>query len=296
MQDVIVVGGSYAGISAALQIARARRRVLVIDAGSRRNRFAAHSHGFLAHDGHDPAEIAAAARAQVRRYPTLTWLEDAATDARRSAEHFVVTLASGARHEARRLVLAGGVVDSLPDVPGLAERWGRSVFHCPYCHGYELQQGRIGVIATSPLSVHGALLLPDWGPTIYFTQATFEPTDDERATLEQRGVTIERTPVVAVDGEPDDLRVRLADGGAVPLAGLFVLPSTRVATPLAAQLGCAFDDGPSGAYVRTDPMRETTVAGVFACGDMAMPAGSVAFAVGDGARAGVSAHQSLVFR
>ena len=296
MLDVIVVGGSYAGISAALQLGRARRRILVLDAGTRRNRFAAHSHGFLGQDGRDPADIAASARAQVLAYPTVTWIDGAATDAEITADGFAVGVASGERHAARRLVLASGVVDELPDIPGVAERWGRSIFHCPYCHGYELDNGRIGVVATSPLSVHPTLLLPDWGPTTYFTQHTFEPSVEECMALERRGVTIEREPIVAVEGEPHEPSVRLAGGRVLAFAGLFVLPKTQVLSPLPVQLGCAFESGPTGAYVQTDAMKETTVPGVFACGDMALPAGSVAFAVGDGARAGISAHQSLVFR
>lgn len=296
MDDVIVVGGSYAGISAALQIARARRRVLVIDAGVRRNRFAASSHGFLGQDGRAPAEIAAAGRAELLAYPTVTWLEGAATQAESTAEGFTVSLASGERYEGRRLVLAVGVADELPDIPGVAERWGSHIFHCPYCHGYELGKGRIGVLATSPLSVHSALMLPDWGETTYFTRALFEPSEAELASLERRGVKIERAPVTAVEGAAHEVSVRLEGGHSLSFAGLFVLPKTRVSSPLAAQLGCAFENGPIGPYVQTDATKETTVRGVFACGDMATPAGAVAIAVGDGVRAGASAHQSLVFR
>src|SRR5215212_7100600 len=144
MHDAIVVGGSYAGIAAALQLVRARRKVLVIDGGARRNRFASSSHGFLGQDGRDPGEIAATAREQLLAYPTVTWIEGAATRAHAAGTAFAVTLGDGATHEARRLILASGVTDELPDIPGVAERWGRSIFHCPYCHGYELGGGRIG--------------------------------------------------------------------------------------------------------------------------------------------------------
>src|SRR5688572_25458374 len=175
MFDVIVIGGSYAGLAAALQIVRARRRVLIVDAGDRRNDRAAHAHGFLGHDGRDPAEIAAMGRAEVLAYPTATLLETRAESVSRNAGGFAVTVTNGERYEGARLVLALGVVDDLPDVPGVAERWGRSIFHCPYCHGYELDKGRIGVLATSPLSMHHALMLPDWGDVTYFTRG-FEPT------------------------------------------------------------------------------------------------------------------------
>jgi thioredoxin reductase len=296
MHDVIVVGGSFAGISAALQLARARRRLLVIDAGQRRNRFASHSHGFLGQDGRDPAVIAATARAELLAYPTVTWLEGAATEATATpAGTFAVTV-SGTRHEAKRIVLAGGVVDELPAIPGVEERWGRTVFHCPYCHGYELARGRIGVLATSPLSAHVAQMLPDWGATTYFTRGLFEPAEEERASLVRRGVTVDRAPVVAIEGGAHEVVVRLGNGRSETFAGLFLMPKTHIAGPLSAQLGCALENGPTGPYIQTDVLRETTVRGVFACGDAAMAAGSVGLAVGDGVRAGVSAHQSLIFR
>ncbi len=294
--DVVIIGGSFAGLSAALQNARARRRVVVIDAGRRRNRFASESHGFLGQDGRDPAAIVADARAQLLAYPTVTWLDDAAVGARVLPRDggFSFTLASGAEVIGQRVVLALGVADEgLDDVPGVAERWGKHVFHCPYCHGYELDGGPIGVLATSPLSVHSARMLPDWGPTTYFSRGLFEPDAEQLALLERRGVTIERTPVLALEGHAD---IRLADGRVIALAGVFAMSRVRVASPLPTQLGCAIEDGPMGERVTTDARRETTVPGVFACGDMAMPAASIAFAVGDGMLAGVAAHQSLIFR
>jgi thioredoxin reductase len=295
MYDIIVVGGSYAGISAALQLARARRRVLIVDAGIRRNRFATHSHGFLGQDGRDPAEIAATARAEVLAYPTVTWIDGIATDAHATTDGFAVRLVSGEQHEARRLVLAAGVVDDLPDIPGVAEHWGRSIFHCPYCHGYELGNGHIGVLATSPRSVHLGLMLPDWGETTYFTRGLLEPSAEEAAALTRRGTRIERAPITGVEGGDGDIRVRLEGGRSLSFAGLFLAPKTQIGTPLVAQLGCALEQGPLGAYVQTNAVKATSVRGVFACGDLAIPAGSIALSVGDGARAGAAAHQSLMF-
>jgi len=291
--DVIVVGGSYAGMAAALQLARARRRVLVIDAGQRRNRFAAHAHGFLTQDGTDPAAIAATARRQLRAYPNLTWLEGKAARAEAFTDGFRLAMEDGACHEGRRLVLAPGVTDTLPDVAGLQERWGRAVFHCPYCHGYELDGGPIGVLAAGSLSLHQALLLPEWGPTTFFLNGTFEPDDEQLAQLDARGVAVERSKVLRVSGDAD---MELADGRVVRLAGLFVVSRTEPAGPLAAALGCEMEEGPLGNFLHTRPTKETNVPGVFACGDAARAAGSVSLAVGDGAMAGAATHQSLVFR
>lgn len=292
--DAIIIGGSYAGLSAGLQLARARRRVLVIDGGLRRNRFASHSHGFLGQDGRPPADIAADGRAELMDYPSVTWLVGEAAEVRGGSDAFVVTLANGQTQSARRLVLAGGVRDELPAIDGLAERWGRSVFHCPYCHGYELDQGRIGVLAVSPMSIHHAMMLPDWGSTTFFTNGVFVPDSEQLELLANRGVVVEPDRVMSISGERAD--INLADGRSVAVDGLFVMPRTHQSSPLAEQLGCTLADGPMGLYLQTSETQETSVPGVFACGDAALAAGSVALAVGTGARAGAGAHQSLIFR
>lgn len=291
--DVIIVGGSYAGISAALQLARARRSVLVIDGGQRRNRFADSSHGFLGSDGDDPGQIAERARAQLLAYPTVEWVSQSAVQANRQGDAFALTTAAGQSFVARRLILATGVVDELPAIPGLAERWGKAVFHCPYCHGFELDGGPIGVLAAGPLAIHQALMLPDWGPTTLLLNHAFEPDAEQLASLERRGVALEREAVTSLSGHAD---VTLNNGRITRLAGLFTQPRIRMAAPLAEQLGCVFEDGPMGPFIKVDALRETSVPGVFACGDAAVAAGNVATAVGDGARTGGAAHQSLIFR
>ncbi|OLU26230.1 thioredoxin reductase [Pseudomonas sp. PA15(2017)] len=292
--DAIIVGGSYAGLSAGLQLARARRRVLVIDAGVRRNRFASHSHGFLGQDGRAPDDIAADGRAELMDYPSVTWQVGEAAEVKREDDGFVVRLRGGQAHAARRLILAGGVRDELPAIDGLAERWGRHVFHCPYCHGYELDQGRIGVLAVSPMSIHHAMMLPDWGSTTFFLNGAFVPDAEQLEQLARRGVVVEPDRVQSISGERVD--VNLADGRSVTLDGLFVMSRTHQGSPLATQLGCTLLEGPMGLYLQTTKTQETTVPGVFACGDAALAAGSVALAVGTGARAGAAAHQSLIFR
>ncbi|WP_028006878.1 NAD(P)/FAD-dependent oxidoreductase [Solimonas flava] len=290
--EVIVVGGSYAGLSAALQLARARRRVLVIDGGIRRNRFAPTSHGFLGQDGRAPGDIVADGRAQLLAYPNVHWHDGEVQDALRDSEGFIVSCGDGFRASGARLILATGVRDELPAVDGLAERWGRSVFHCPYCHGYELHEGRIGVIAVGALSMHHALMLPDWGRVTFFVNGSFEPDDAQRAALTARGVSLEGRGIACVS---EVATVVLADGSRCVLDGLFVASRLRMASALAEWLGCDFDEGPLGRTIRTDATKRTTVRGVLACGDAARMAGSIALAVGDGTMAGVSAHQSLMF-
>jgi len=292
MQDVIVVGGGYAGMAATLQLLRARRSVMVIDVGLRRNRTASHSYGFLGQDGVDPAELARTARTQLEAYPTLIWREGEVARATGANDAFQVTLSTGESFAARRLLFATGVADELPLVPGLAERWGRSVFHCPYCHGYELDQGHIGVIATGPISVHQAQLLTDWGKVTFLTNAAISLDDETRADLECRDVTVEETPIDRIEGEAD---VILADGRRHCFAGLFTASTCSPASPVVETMGCALMETPMGSQLRTSEEKETSIQGVFACGDVARVPHSVSLAVADGAWAGAQVHRSLVW-
>ena len=289
--DVIVIGGSYSGMAAALQLLRARRSVLVINGGKRRNRSASHSHGFLGQDGVDPAELDRVARAQLAAYPTLAWLDGEVEQATGTRDDFRVT-SGGTMYSARRLLLAIGVLDRLPEIPGLPERWGKSIFHCPYCHGYELDQGRIGVIATGPMSIHQAQLLPEWGDTTFFLNGTFELDEASADELVRRDVTVETTRIRQIGGSAD---VVLADGRRMSFAGLFTAPRNEPFTPVAARLGCELVETPMGVQISTSETKETTVPGVFACGDAARIPHSVSLAVGDGAWAGAQLHRSLVW-
>ena len=236
-----------------------------------------------------PADLLAAGRSEVSRYG-VELIEGEVVGLRPG---FAAELAEGRVLEARRVLVATGVRDELPDLPGVRERWGKDLLHCPYCHGYELDQGRIGVLASSEMSMHHALMLPDWGSTTLFLNGAFTPDAEQITQLMQRSVTIEREPIRRLSGASID--VELTDGRVVPLDGMFTLTRTSPASPLGAQLGCAMEDGPMGPFLQTDMFKETTVSGVFACGDMARATGSVALAVGDGAMAGVGAHRSLMF-
>ncbi|MFN4162321.1 MAG: NAD(P)/FAD-dependent oxidoreductase [Stenotrophomonas sp.] len=289
--DVVVVGGSYAGMSAALQLVRARRNVLVIDAGTPRNRNALVAHGFLGREGIAPAEIAMQARQELMAYPTLTWLTATAVAA--SAEPdtpFKITCGDGQAFSADRMILAYGVTDALPDIDGVAKRWGRSVLHCPYCHGYELYEGRIGVIGCADDGGVGqALLLCDWGQvTLFCSEAGTRIDAEQRRRLDDCGVTIESTPVRCVE---EKATVVLDDGRRLPMDALFVSPRSTLSSDLAEQLGCELKDG---GCISTDSAKQTTVPGVFACGDAARMAGNIALAVGEGALAGVAVHHSLM--
>lgn len=294
-QDVIIVGGSFAGVAAALQLSRARRRVLLIDAGQPRNRFAAHTHGLIGHDGKTPRQLMQEAWDQLRAYPTLEIVEGEAVYARPTEEGFQIGLAGGREAFSRKLILATGVRDELPPVPGLEERWGKTVLHCPYCHGYEFGDRKLGVLANHSLAVEQAVMIPDWGPTTLFTQGVFEPEKKEIARLEARGVTIERTPVAELLGpSPAIEAVRLEDGRVIEIDAFFTQSKTHMASSLAEQLGCKFEDGPLGDFICLDDTKSTTVDGVYAAGDAASPMHSATLAVAAGLQAAISAHHAMI--
>lgn len=293
--DAIIIGGGFAGLSAAMPLVRARRKVLLIDNHRPRNRFTRASHGFFGQDGVAPADIRATGIRQLERYPTFQLLENEVVAAHRGHDGFRLFMLDGSEHHAARIIIACGVADTLPDVPGLRERWGRSVFHCPYCDGYEIDRGPIGVLSPTELGLHHGLMMPDWGPTTLFTQATYEPDEQARAQLATRNVTIEPIPVVELLGEGDRLEaMRLADGRQLPISGLFVQPQTRVASGVAEMLGIEFSDGVLGAHIRLVEGSETSVKGVFAAGDAASPMHNATLASSAGLMAGISAHRSML--
>jgi thioredoxin reductase len=294
--DAIVIGGSYAGLSAAMQLARARRSVLVIDAGEPRNGFAAASHGFFGQDGMTPHEMIEQARTRVLAYPTVTFRSGTAVAAQRvEPARFEVTLESGEAYSAARLILAHGITDGLPEIPGLAERWGRSVLHCPYCHGYEVAGRKLGVLSGPIPAPEHARLIADWGPVTLFLNGAEGLDDSTLGVLRDHGITVEPAPIAALEGNGRELaQIRLADGRQVAIDALFVSPTIQL-NPLAEQLGCEFDEAPMGRFIRTDQMKMTTVPGVFAAGDAAIGAGNATIASAAGVIAGVAAHKSLIF-
>ena len=293
--DAIIIGGSYAGLNAAMQLARARRRVLVIDDNRPRNRFAARAHGVMGRDGVPGSEIAAEARAQVAAYPTAVFRRGEVVGARQGSCGFEVDLADGESVTGRRLLLASGVQDILPDLPGLKARWGQTVLHCPYCHGYEIGGGPIGVLGAGPMSVHQAVMVAEWGQVVLFLDGKLQPTADDRRMLARRGVVVEATPVAALEGEGPALDgARLADGRLIPLKAIFVGPRLRLNGDLAEAIGCEIEETPIGQIIRTDDLKHTTVPGVFAAGDAARAMSNVTLAAADGVMAGIGLHRSLI--
>lgn len=295
-QDAIIIGGGFAGLSAAYILARARRLVTIIDSGTPRNRFAAHSHGVLALDGKSGLEILAGARAQLAAYPTVTFVEGEAHAAEGEIDDFHVSVNRHGAIAARRLLLASGMEDRLPDILGLAERWGKTVLHCPYCHGYEIGGGPLGVLATHPMSAHQAAVVADWGDVTLFTNAMPEPDEAALALLKQRNVTLQAGPVSAIETGADEmLSVRLANGRIFEVKALFVGPDLHIRGSFAEALGCRLEETPAGKIIATDAVKATSIAGVYAAGDIARAFGNITLSSADGVMAGLGVHQSLMF-
>ena len=293
--DAIIVGGSFAGLSAAMYLARTRKRVCVVDTGEPRNRFAARSHGFFAQDGSEPKLMLETMRRQVAAYPTVSFLQDSAVDALAEDGMFSVALRSGTLLTGKQLLLAFGISDEMPKTPGLAERWGTSVLHCPYCHGYEFADRQLGVLKTAPLSHHQATLIGEWGPTTLYLDGG-ELDREQSEALARRGVRIEPAAIDRLAGEGRTLsQIHLADGRSRPLDALFIAPRNRLNSALAERLGCALEAGPLGPTIVVDEMQMTSVPNVFAAGDIARKMHSVAFACADGVMAAIAMHRSLVF-
>ena len=287
--DVLVVGGGAAGLSAALVLGRARRRVAVVDAGSPRNAPAAHMQGFLSRDGMPPAYLLEAGRAEVHRYGVEVINDHVVA----IVPGFHARLASGNELAARRVLLATGVLDELPDIPGIRERWGRDLLHCPYCHGWEVRDQPLGVLGTRPDAVQHALLIAQWSDDVVFFEHTMDLNSEDAARLEARKVRVATGRVVNLVVEDDRLvGVQLGDGQLVKRAAVFIRPA-NVPHPdgLLAGLGCDVD--PAG-FALVDATGQTSTAGVWAAGNVVDPRFQVITSAGAGSVAAIAINAELV--
>lgn len=296
MNDVIIIGGSFAGLAAALQLGRARRKVTVLDTGLQRNRFAGHSHGLLGHDHKPPMAILAEARRQLARYPTVKLLNARADRVSGAIDNFTVLTGDGESLDARRLILSYGVVDQMPNVPGFAESWGTSIVPCPYCDGFEVAGQRWGLVWSGPQSMNQVRLFHDWTDRLTVFADGHDIAPDIRADLERRN-----TPLV--DGRITEIArhaghhasIRLDTGLDVAVDILFAHPRNKPSATLHEPLGLATVNTPTGIALKVDERRETSVPGIYAAGDLANPGmPSVTTAISQGATAGISAQQSML--
>jgi thioredoxin reductase len=289
--DVVIVGGGPAGLSAALILGRCRRRVVVIDAGEHRNRRAHAVHGYLTRDGAAPLDILRAARTELVHYPTVELRSGIVTDVAGARGAFTVGMADGGTVEARRVLLATGVIDVVPGIAGLPELFGRSVHHCPHCDGYEYAGQPIGVYGQARPGIEAAVAMLAWSEDIVLFTDGRPLGADDRLRSEQVGVTVRDERIVRLEGQDGRLeRVVLADGSAVPRAGLFLVAGQREQSDLAKRLGCEINaDG----VVVADEHEVTSVPGVYVAGDASTGEQLVVVAAAQGAVAATKIHASL---
>jgi thioredoxin reductase len=290
--DVAVIGGGAAGLSAALVLSRARRKVLVLDAGSPRNAPAAHMHGYLSRDGLPPSDLLAAGRREVAGYGGTIREGNATEIVPDGRTGFGILLADGSRISARRVLVATGLRDELPDIPGLRDRWARDVLHCPYCHGHEVRDRQLGIIGSSSDAVRYAQIVRQWSHDVAYFDVAGTLTPAHRAELTARAIGIVEGVIEELVLDQDQLRgVRMDDGCVVPRDALFVPPRFVPTDHLLVGVGCAVNgDG----WVSVDATGRTSVGGVWAAGNVVDPRAQVITAAGAGSAAAIAINADLV--
>ncbi len=295
--DVVIVGGGAAGLSAAVTLGRALRAVAVVDDGRPRNAPAEGVHGFLTREGMSPLALLEVGRAEARSFGA-TLVDASAVAARRSSGGFTVDLADGGSVSGRRLLVATGLTDGLPPIPGLREQWGAGVVHCPYCHGYEIRGRRIGVLGTGPLSVHQTLLFRQWSDDItLFLDDTVAPTDEDWDRLAARSIRVVDGAVVSVDAAGGVLTgVTVRGGHHFDLEALAVGTRMKARSALLEPLGLTAQEHPSGMGHALDggPMGSTSVPGLYVAGNVSNLSAQVVVAAAEGTMAGAAINADLV--
>lgn len=293
LYDVLIIGGSYAGLSAAMSLGRALRRVLIIDSKTPCNRFTPHSHNFLTQDGKPPGEIAALAAQQVGQYDTVEWYHGTAVGAWQIDGAFEVETGSGDRYSASRILFATGLTDQVPGAEGFAACWGISILHCPYCHGYEVRSLPTGVIGNGETGFDLVRLISNWTDKLtLFTNGPSTLTGEQAAQLHQRQIGVVEIPIRKVEHEEGKVKAVVLESGArVALDVIYARFPVEQQCALPMQLGCDLNEQ---GLIRVDGLQKTSVPGVYAAGDNSGFARSVAMAVAAGSMAGAAINRELI--
>lgn len=291
--DVIIIGGSYAGLSAALALGRSLRKVLIIDGGEPCNKQTPHSHNFLTQDGATPAVIAAKGREQVLQYNTVKWLNGMAVEGKRSGEDFIITTEKGEEYKGARLLFATGIKDVMPSIGGFAECWGISVIHCPYCHGFEFRGKKTGILANGERAFHLATLVKNLtGAVTIFSNGKADFTPEQNRRLEMNGIEMIETAVLEFQHEHGQIKsVLFENGSRKDFDAVYAALSFTQHCDIPASLGCELTEQ---GYIKVDAFQKTTVPGVYACGDNSAMMRSIAGAVYSGNLAGAMMNKELI--
>lgn len=290
--DVIIVGGSYAGLSAAMALGRSLRSVLVIDSGLPCNRQTPHSHNFITQDGEKPGVISQKAKAQVLNYATVAFLYGLAVSGKRIEGGFSIVTGSGETFTARKLIFATGIKDILPDIKGFTECWGISVIHCPYCHGYEYRGQKTGIMANGERAIHLASLVRNLTDNItILTQEEADFTEQQVMQLNKHAISVTENKIAAIEHKNGYLSNLVLDNGqGLRFNAIYAAIPFTQHSDIPFSLGCELTEQ---GYIKVDPFQKTTVEGIFACGDSTSMMRSVAYAVAAGNMAGATTNKAL---
>lgn len=291
--EVIIIGGSYAGLSAAMALGRSLRKVLIIDSGSPCNKQTPYSHNFITHDGEKPGEISKKAKAEVLKYHTVSFLEDTAISGEKVNNGFEIITQSGKAFQAKKLIFATGIKDIMPDIKGFAACWGISVIHCPYCHGYEFKDKVTGILANGARGFHLASMVSNLTDQVtLLTNGKLDFKEEQTLKLKQHDIQIVETAVKTIEHEDGFIRqVIFADGTSKPFEALYAaLPFTQHSN-LPISLGCELTEH---GHIKVGSFQETNINGIYACGDNTNMMRSVALAVSTGSVAGAVVNGKLV--
>ncbi|HVI44120.1 MAG TPA: NAD(P)/FAD-dependent oxidoreductase [Chitinophaga sp.] len=291
--DVIIIGGSYAGLAAGMALGRSLRQVLIIDNGEPCNRQTPHSHNFLTQDGTPPGEIAMIAKQQVERYNTVEFFNGLATSGVKAEDLFTIQVASGETFHSHRLVMATGIRDIMPDIAGFAACWGITVLHCPYCHGYEVRNEKTGILANGDAAFELCMLVSNWTKELMlYTNGPSALTSDQTATLEKHGIGIIEKSIAGLEHTNGHLRhITFSDDAIAPLTAIYARCPFQLQDTISQTLGCELTEE---GLIKTDAFQQTTVKGVYACGDNTTRLRTVANAVSAGTTAGMMINREMI--
>lgn len=290
--DVIIIGGSYSGLSAAMALGRSLRKVLIIDSGRPCNRQTPHSHNFITQDGQTPAAIASVAKEQVLQYKTVSFIEDKAIRGQKIDDRFVISTESQKDYTAKKLVFATGVKDLMPNMKGFSDCWGISVIHCPYCHGYEVRQQKTGIMTSLEVVLHMTPLIKNLTTDLtVFTNGEYQLDEQQLQMLAANNISVVDTPVKEIIHQNGYLnKLVFEDGSDFELTALYAPVPFEQHSDIPEQLGCQLTDM---GHLSVDPFQKTNIDGIFACGDSTVRLRSVAYAVSSGNIAGAVANMEL---
>lgn len=291
--DVIIIGGSYAGLSAAMALGRSLRKVLIVDSGSPCNQQTPHSHNFIMHDGETPAELSRKAKEQVLKYDSVEFLHDFVTTAKKFPDGFEIQTKKGETYKAKKLLFASGIFDIFPEIKGFAECWGISALHCPYCHGYEVRQKNIGVIGNGDMGFEYCRLISNWSSHLtLFTNGPSTMTITQRDKIKSHNIEIVEAEIYSFDHTNGLIsQILFKDGSKKPVEAIFARVPFRQHTAIPEQMGCELTEQ---GFIKIDDFHRTSISGVYAAGDNSTMLRAVSNAVSGGTRAGAFINKDII--